>query len=159
MHIAPDSFNTVEVIIPRNHQAIRRQATIFFITFILQNSVCVYARADDPHLGLIEYEISCLPCHGIDGRGNGPLAKSLQVPPADLTKLTATNKGKFPTEKVANVIDGRAIVAAHGQREMPIWGDRYRFRADPDDTDAEIEQRARSQIVALIRYLQTIQKR
>jgi putative copper resistance protein D len=28
---------------------------------------------------------NCAPCHGADGRGDGPLAKGLPVPPADLT--------------------------------------------------------------------------
>ncbi|HTZ71019.1 MAG TPA: CopD family protein, partial [Acetobacteraceae bacterium] len=28
---------------------------------------------------------NCVPCHGANGEGNGPLAKSLPIPPADLT--------------------------------------------------------------------------
>ena len=29
------------------------------------------ADAEDPHLGVIEYEISCMPCHGVEGHGDG----------------------------------------------------------------------------------------
>jgi putative copper resistance protein D len=32
------------------------------------------------------YAANCTPCHGIDGRGDGPIAKSLPIPPADLTE-------------------------------------------------------------------------
>ena len=31
------------------------------------------------------FRSNCTPCHGPAGRGNGPLAKSLRIPPADLT--------------------------------------------------------------------------
>jgi len=32
------------------------------------------------------YFANCTPCHGADGRGDGPLAKSLAIPPANLTE-------------------------------------------------------------------------
>lgn len=32
------------------------------------------------------YLANCTPCHGVDGRGDGPIAKSLPIPPADLTE-------------------------------------------------------------------------
>jgi putative copper resistance protein D len=31
------------------------------------------------------YQANCIPCHGATGEGNGPMAKGLPVPPADLT--------------------------------------------------------------------------
>ena len=40
------------------------------------------------------------------------------------------------------IIDGRVIVATHGPRAMPVWGERYR-RAIPD-ADWETEQEAQS---------------
>jgi hypothetical protein len=33
------------------------------------------------HLGVVEYEISCLPCHGDDGQGDGPQAEFLDTQP------------------------------------------------------------------------------
>ena len=35
--------------------------------------------------GAAQYSVTCVACHGPEGRGNGPLAKSLAEPPADLT--------------------------------------------------------------------------
>jgi len=115
--------------------------------------------AEDPHLGVIEYEISCMPCHGVEGHGDGRLAPALKIRPTDLTKIAKENKGVFPASKVADIIDGRAIVSIHGPREMPVWGDRYRKPIEPNEPFAQIEQRARRQINALVEYLKTLQEK
>ncbi len=31
------------------------------------------------------FTVFCVPCHGVDGQGDGPVAKKLPVPPMDLT--------------------------------------------------------------------------
>ena len=115
------------------------------------------ASAEDPHLGITEYEISCMPCHGIDGRGDGPRAKSLKTAPADLTMITKSHNGEFPAKKLIEIIDGRPIVGTHGPRDMPVWGDRYRVSAEANERASQIERRARAQIAALVEYLKTIQ--
>jgi hypothetical protein len=117
------------------------------------------ADAEDPHLGVIEYEISCMPCHGVEGHGDGRLAPALKTRPADLTKIAKANKGVFPASKVADIIDGRQIVSIHGPREMPVWGDRYRKPIESNEPFARIEQRARRQINALVEYLKTLQEK
>jgi hypothetical protein len=115
------------------------------------------ACAESYHRGIVEYEVACMPCHGIDGRGDGPLAKTLKTPPADLTRITRSNRGEFPSGRVAEIIDGRAIVAAHEKRDMPIWGERYRVSI-PGENPAIVERRVRAQIDALISYLKSIQE-
>ena len=100
-----------------------------------------------------------MPCHGIDGRGDGPRAKSLKWAPADLTKIAKSNKGQFPARKLAEIIDGRAIAGAHGQREMPVWGDRYRVRTEANEPISAIDRRARAQITALVEYFRRIQEK
>lgn len=42
--------------------------------------------------------------------------------PTDLTQLTKKNAGKFPDAKVSHYIAGEETVAAHGTRDMPVWG-------------------------------------
>lgn len=64
----------------------------------------------------------CASCHGTDGAGRGPLAELLRVPPADLTRIAERAGGRFDDARVMAVIDGRREVAAHGPREMPVWG-------------------------------------
>jgi hypothetical protein len=116
------------------------------------------AADDEEHLGAIEYEIACLPCHGANGRGDGEAGAALKVKPADLTGITRANGGTFPFAKVLQMVDGRAAVAAHGPRDMPVWGDRYRIAADGTETKQEIDSRARVQIEALVRYVQSLQR-
>ena len=72
--------------------------------------------------GAALYRVYCVSCHGETGRGDGPVAASLVPPPADLTGLSERNGGAFPETNVLATIDGRYEVAAHGPREMPVWG-------------------------------------
>ena len=64
----------------------------------------------------------CASCHGTSGTGDGPGAASLATPPADLTTLSQRAGGQFDEGAVMAKIDGREEVAAHGSREMPVWG-------------------------------------
>jgi len=120
------------------------------------------ARAEDEddafHLGVIEYELSCMACHGLEGRGDGPDAGQLDVRPADLTQIARRNGGTFPADGLALYIDGRAMVGAHGPREMPVWGDRYRAAVPGEDEGAEAERIARERIEALVLYIETLQE-
>lgn len=113
------------------------------------------AEADDR--GLTEYEIACMSCHGVEGRGDGPAAAALTMPPADLTQIAKGNGGVFPTQRVTDMIDGRAAVKSHGRRDMPVWGARYRVSIDPDDKVRDADKRARELIAALVDYLKSIQ--
>jgi mono/diheme cytochrome c family protein len=68
--------------------------------------------------GKAEYQSSCAPCHGKDGKGNGPVSAQLKVLPPDLTVLAKKNNGVFPFNSVYEIIDGRKAVIAHGSRDM-----------------------------------------
>ena len=65
----------------------------------------------------------CAACHGDDGEGGGPVAASLRVTIPNLRTLARRNGGVFPTESVTAYVDGRTMPAAHGDRQMPIWGE------------------------------------
>jgi mono/diheme cytochrome c family protein len=112
---------------------------------------------EDP-IGLTEYEIACMSCHGLDGKGDGPKARTLSAMPADLTQIKARNGGVFPSRAIYDMIDGRGVIPAHGQRDMPIWGERYRKTGDPGEDPAAVDKRARELIEALVGYLESIQK-
>jgi mono/diheme cytochrome c family protein len=97
-----------------------------------------WAQRVDP--GEIEFLSSCAPCHGAEGKGNGPMGAALKAIPPDLTVLAKNNGGVFPFSNVYEVIDGRKAVAAHGTREMPAWGrvrscDRLDQGQKPKDPD------------------------
>jgi mono/diheme cytochrome c family protein len=124
------------------------------------------AVAEKDPIGADEYRVSCLTCHGADGKGNGPTAKYLTVKPADLTVLSKNNTGQYPDFKagtfpffhVFQVIDGRTLVAAHGDRSMPIWGNRYQQDAGETYGPMGSEKAIRGRILELVYYIQGIQQ-
>lgn len=82
----------------------------------------VPAPATSAASGSEMFKAYCASCHGVDGKGNGPAAAALKVMPTDLTSLSKTNGGKFPSAKVGATLRGEADIAAHGSKEMPVWG-------------------------------------
>ena len=105
-------------------------------------------------LGEAPFQRHCASCHGMDGRGNGPVAQSLQTPPANLRRIAQRRGGVFPASEIARKIDGRFEVEAHGTREMPVWG--TVFGADIPETETA-ESIARGQVSVLVEYLKSIQ--
>jgi mono/diheme cytochrome c family protein len=107
--------------------------------------------------GRVTFRVYCSNCHGADAKGDGKLAPLLSVKPADLTRLvTAKDKGEFPAERVRQSIDGRAEVAGHGYREMPVWGDVFQ-PMDTEMSEPEKVEVAKRKIAELVAYLRTIQ--
>jgi mono/diheme cytochrome c family protein len=142
----------------RNIQSTAGLRPIVALAGLLATAGAGAQENDDFHLGEIEYEISCLSCHGIDGRGDGPDAAHLDTKPADLTSIARANGGVFPAERLALVIDGRELLAAHGAREMPVWGERYRVPVPGVEGEFDFEADARAKIDALVRYIEGLQE-
>jgi mono/diheme cytochrome c family protein len=80
------------------------------------------AIAREMSYGEAEYLNSCAVCHGVGGRGDGPLGGLLLKHPTDLTHLSRRNGGRFPYSRVSAIIDGRYAKPSHGDHEMPVWG-------------------------------------
>lgn len=99
------------------------------------------------------YKNYCAVCHGADGKGGGPAADALKVPATDLTMLAKKNNGKYPGFKVASVLKGDNQTAAHGSKEMPIWGDLFWNLSGGHD--AEVQQR----ITNLNKYIESLQQK
>lgn len=91
----------------------------------------------------------CAACHGKAAKGDGPAAAALKKAPADLTTLSARNKGDFPEVRVRRYIEGVDELAAHGTREMPVWGPLFR------DLNRDT---AALRIEALAGYLKSLQQ-
>jgi mono/diheme cytochrome c family protein len=70
--------------------------------------------------GRMLYVRYCVSCHGPEGHGDAPVATVLRERPPDLTTLARRNEGWFEELRVQQIVDGR--LAAHGRREMPVWG-------------------------------------
>jgi len=121
------------------------------------------AWAQDADIGRSFYQSSCAICHGLDGKGNGSLNGQLKVPPADLTVLAKKNNGVFPVSAISEIIDGRKVIAAHGTRDMPIWGAYNRQLLYPPDKFADPsydpEAIVQTRILVIIDYLNRIQEK
>jgi mono/diheme cytochrome c family protein len=82
----------------------------------------VPAPQTSPASGKEMYVSYCASCHGIGGKGDGPAATALKVAPPDFTTLSHRNQGKFPAAHVYQTIKGETAMAAHGSKDMPVWG-------------------------------------
>lgn len=100
------------------------------------------------------YRIHCASCHGSDARGGGPVAEMLTVPPPDLSRLRDPEEKGFPAERVRRAIDGRSQIAAHGKREMPVWGLSFQVAGLDRNQEPEVAER----LDRLVDYLRSIQR-
>lgn len=121
------------------------------------------ALAEEDLIGADEYEASCLACHGVGGRGDGPMGEFLSVKPTDLTMISKNNEGVFPLLDVFQVVDGRTVVGSHGVRntegwEMPVWGARYKEQTGEKYGEYGSETAVRARILELVFYIQSIQQ-
>lgn len=113
--------------------------------------------AEENPTGAALFAAHCATCHGMEARGDGPMAAFLTVAVPDLTGLAARNGGAFPMFEVVRSIDGRARPGAHGG-PMPLWG--AIFGETPGLTVGlqEGPLEAQGRIMALTLWLESIQE-
>jgi len=109
------------------------------------------AQPTSPASGHDMFMSYCASCHGKDAKGNGPAASALKVAPMDLTALAKKNGGKYPAMKVTAVLSGQTDLAAHGNKEMPVWG--AVFWRMSGGHEGEVQQR----VANLNRYIESLQ--
>jgi mono/diheme cytochrome c family protein len=96
----------------------------------------------------------CAACHGAAGEGDGPVAASMQATVPNLRTLAQRSRGVFPSEAVAAYVDGRELKAAHGDRQMPVWGDVFRGAEQ-----GTAQRTVRRRIAALVEFIGALQYR
>jgi mono/diheme cytochrome c family protein len=95
------------------------------------------------------YREYCAVCHGASGKGDGPAAAALKVPPANLTTITQRH-GQFPRKTIEETILAQnEPIAVHGSRDMPIWGPIFRKSGDRD-----VQTLITSNLIAYIKSMQ-----
>ena len=126
------------------------------VAAVLVGNVPVVSAADLPAMSGQElYRRFCASCHGMSGRGDGPVASTLRVEVPDLTLIARRRGGTFPRALVERIIDGRHILGAHGTRTMPIWGEEL-ARSQIGDPNAE--NVTRTVTIRLADYVWTLQR-
>jgi mono/diheme cytochrome c family protein len=122
-------------------------------TFSLALALSTPALAADD-TGARLYFNHCAACHGDDAEGTGPVAASMRVTVPNLRTLAQRSGGVFPVDAVTAYVDGRDVRAAHGDRQMPVWGDV--FRGAEQSTAQRVVRR---RIAALVDFISTLQYR
>jgi mono/diheme cytochrome c family protein len=97
------------------------------ILLALFHSPAFSAEPDEGKRAYLQY---CSSCHGAGGKGDGPVSRDLKVKVPDLTTMARKKRGVYPLDDVMATIDGRRAVRAHGDREMPVWGETFRSEAE-----------------------------
>jgi mono/diheme cytochrome c family protein len=117
---------------------------------------CVDTK-DASDTGAEDYAAYCSACHGATGKGDGDAAAGLSRKPANLTTLSARNKGAFPTTKVMAQIWGYA--GAKGRGVMPDFGPLLQGEMVPYDGGDGIETPTPIRLVQLAEYLKVLQQK
>ena len=115
------------------------------------------------------YKAYCVYCHGDDGKGHGPEAAVLRVPPGDLTTIATRNGGKFEGRAVEDKINGWKLVPrtmreasarvdamntgkdAENVPVMPLFGPLFAKLYPQEVRDRQIR------IANLVRYVKSLQ--
>ncbi len=119
------------------------------------------AQQDDGiEAGRRQFSEKCAVCHGLGGKGDGVMAATLTVRPADLTGLSERFGGNFPYSQTYTKIEGREegeIVNTHIASEMPAF-----YTAPALGNDKKFEAAGGRltpvQIRQVIYFLQSIQE-
>ncbi len=123
------------------------RASLLIVAFAAMLTGCGEAPGGqtDVAAGQAIFEKHCAACHGPGGDVRRAEQHDAETP--DLRRIAANSAGgRLPRVILAEIIDGRRIVQAHGKgRTMPVWGENEEI----DAVGAE----------ALVDYISTIQTR
>ena len=104
-------------------------------------------------VGEDSFNFYCASCHGREGKGDGPVARSLKTAPPELTTLARRSGGTFPTADVTAFIAGTGRpLPAHGPGDMPVWGPIFRALEASDP-------RVKVRIQNIVAYIESLQSR
>jgi mono/diheme cytochrome c family protein len=118
-----------------------------------KSNVVVPVKKTQANDGKQMYMSYCAPCHGSDGKGNGPVAPALKSQPTNLTFLSRDNGGKYPEMHVQAVLQFGSENSSHGTAQMPVWGP-VLVKMDPNSTQGNLST---LRINNLSKYLESLQ--
>ncbi|MDH3211271.1 MAG: cytochrome c [Myxococcales bacterium] len=83
------------------------------------------ATAGDPAAGKAQFDLYCFVCHGMTGKGDGPVAPTLNPPPRDFTVgefvFDTDGDGKPGTDADLQNVITKGALAFGGSEMMAPW--------------------------------------
>ena len=130
---------------------------VFVMAPALLAAGMLFAHPGDYHKysGEQLYMRFCASCHGASGAGDGPVAEALSTHLPDLREMAVRSGQRFSRDWVYRIVDGRVRIAAHGTREMPVWGTGFYVEYG---ANADADCKAQPIISELVDYLIAIQQ-
>jgi len=104
--------------------------------------------------GATIFQNNCAACHGLEGRGDGPVSKALNRRVPDLTRLSQRNNGICPAMHVRTTImfGTDDLLPSHGSKTMPVWGPIFHeIEFDQDLGNVRLDN--------ITKYLESIQRK
>ncbi|MCP4413556.1 MAG: c-type cytochrome [Gammaproteobacteria bacterium] len=97
---------------------------IFVLLFLILNNTPIKATVPKAYEGLKLYVSYCQLCHGTEGKGDGPLAKSMKITPADLSTTVRSRSDTILTKIITG--EGRQTITGRDRHNlisdsMPEW--------------------------------------
>ena len=120
-------------------------------------AACKPNEMPEPDDGRRLFVENCALCHGRQGLGDGPAGAGLKPGPADLTRISARNGGRFPRAEVLSTLDGYSRVDFPGAG-MPEFGELLRGDLIPVDVGDGRPTPTPRKLVALMESLESIQR-
>ncbi|MCP3688359.1 MAG: c-type cytochrome [Gammaproteobacteria bacterium] len=117
----------------------------FLLLLLTVGSSAAFANPPPAFEGRALYVSYCQLCHGVGGKGDGPLAKAMKIEPADLTTTVRSRSDTILTKIITG--DGKQTITGRDRHNllsdtMPEWRDIF--------TQAQIQS-----LIAFLRFLGT----
>ena len=92
----------------------------------------------------------CAACHGVSGKGDGPVAVILKKRPADLTTIKKRKRTFSVADIEATITGAGRLQTAHGAPDMPVWWPYF----TAVDSSAGV---AKVRVTNLVKFIESIQ--
>ena len=124
---------------------------LLFVPFFLMGT-----NIEKTNVGQTLYSQHCVSCHGVDGKGDGPVAPRLSTPPADLTRIAARRDGVWPAFEIMTILSGysRNILP---REDMPVIVDLLDNEMSEFDIGNGEAILMPTKLIAIARYLESLQ--
>lgn len=138
-----------------SHASKRRLVGTLSLLALLVAAPAVRAADSNLEQGAALYRQYCGACHGLTGLGDGVVSGFMRPQPTNLTILAKGQGGVFPFMQTMNQTNGTTAIRAHGDPDMPVWGEVLK---DPLRSDGQIRADVQGRTLLIVKYIESLQE-